>query len=83
MKIETIDEGIRAVLKLGFKNPQCGRSCATLRKSNGGSHQMLAIEDVAQTDLINFGGAELDIMQKGKITFNGLTFDEWKEEMEV
>ena len=80
MKIETIDEGIRLALELGYKNPQCGRFCATLRKSNGGSHQMLAIEDVAQSESIYFEGAELDIEKEGEITFNGVTFDEWKEE---
>ena len=82
MKIETIDAGIRVALELGHKNPQCGRFCATLRKSNGGSHQMLAIEDVAQSESIYFEGAELDIEQEGEITFNGVTFEEWKEENE-
>ena len=82
MKIETIDAGIRVALELGYKNPHCGRFCATLRKSNGGSHQMLAIEDVAQSESIYFEGAELDIEKKGEITFNGVTFEEWKEEIE-
>lgn len=82
MKIETIDAGIRVALELGYKNPHCGKFCATLRKSNGGSHQMLAIEDVAQSESIYFEGAELDIEQKGEITFNGVTFEEWKEEID-
>ena len=82
MKIETIDAGIRAALELGYKNLQFGRFVATLRKSDGGSHQMLAIEDESQTDSIYFEGAELDIEKKGEITFNGFTFDEWKEEVE-
>jgi len=43
---------------------------------------MLAIEDVAQTDSIYFEGAELDIEQKGEITFNDVSFEEWKKENE-
>ena len=82
MKIETIDEGIRVALELGYKNPHCGKFCATLRKSNGGWHKMLAIEDVSQSDGIYYEGEELDIEKKGKITFNGMSFEEWKEEVE-
>jgi len=82
MKIETIDEGIRVALELGYKNLQFGRFVATLRKSDGGSHKMLAIEDESQTDSIYFEGAILDIEKKGEITFNGFTFEEWKEEVE-
>ena len=81
MKIETIDAGIRVALELGYKNPHCGRFCATLRKSDGGSHQMVAIEDKSQTNGIYFEGAVLDIEQKGEITFNGVSFEEWKEEV--
>ena len=82
MRIETIDEGIRVALELGYKNLQFGRFCATLRKSRGGSHQMLVIEDESQNDSIYFEGAALDMEKKGEITFNGFTFDEWKEEVE-
>lgn len=82
MKIETIDEGIRVALELGYKNPHCGKFCATLTKSRGGSHQIVAIEDVAQSESIYFEGAELDIEQEGEITFNGVSFEEWKKEID-
>jgi|TARA_R100000479_G_scaffold92993_2_gene45862 hypothetical protein len=80
MNIKSIDEGIRVALKLGYKNPHCGKFCATLTKSNGGSHHIVAIEDEAQTDGIYYEGEELDIEQEGEITFNGVSFEEWKEE---
>ena len=82
MKIETIDAGIRVALELGYKNPHCGKFCATLTKSRGGSHQIVAIEDELQVDGIYYEGEELDIEQEGEITFNGVSFEEWKKEIE-
>ena len=81
MKIETIDAGIRAALELGYKNPSVNTYSTTLTKSRGGSHQIVAIEDLSQGDGIYFEGAVLDIEKKGEIRFNGVTFDEWKKEV--
>lgn len=78
MKIETIDDGIRAVLKLGYKNPKVGRFCVTLRKGNSLPIEAVAIEDESQSDRIYYEGAELDIEKKGDIRFNGVSFEEWK-----
>jgi len=63
MNIKSIDEGIRALLKLGYDNPRYHNYGASIIKSKGGSHTIVNIEDQNQT-----------------VTFNGLPFEQWKEE---
>jgi hypothetical protein len=83
MDIQTINEGIAALLKLGFKTPVINQYCATVYKKEGGSHTIVSIEDKKQTDRIFYEDAVLDIDHKGKITFNGLSFECWKEQSET
>ena len=79
MKIETIDEGIRVALELGYKNQSVNTYCATLTKGSGGSHKIVRIEDKEQEFEIFFDDYFVDTEKKGEITFNGVSFDEWKE----
>jgi hypothetical protein len=81
MKIETIDAGIRVALEFGYKNPSVNTYCATLTKGRGGSHQIVRIEDKEQEFEIFFDDYFVDTEKKGEITFNGVSFDEWKEEV--
>ena len=53
MKIETVDQGIREMLKLGFNKPSAGVHGATVTKSVGGSHTIVRIEDWNGSILFN------------------------------
>ena len=45
MRIETIDQGVNALLKLGFNKPNASMYGATVTKSVGGSHYIVRIEE--------------------------------------
>lgn len=76
----TLDEAIRTVIGMGFDNVTVQKytvSCVNSRDRR----RAVTLDDPTQFGRIDYEGAELELDHEGQIQFNGMSFEDWKEQL--
>lgn len=76
----TLDEAIRTVVGMGFDNVTVQKHTVSCVKSRD-RRRAVSLDDPTQLNRIWYEGGELDLDHEGQIQFDGMSFEDWKEQL--